>query len=118
MPDPSPRIGILRERPLHASLKHWYAQAGDRFEVPVDGYVIDLVRGDLLIEIQTRGFAPMKRKVTDLLARGHPVRIVRSGSSTRSRSTRGSSGSTPTARPSRDAGRPGTAVPVTWSPAW
>jgi hypothetical protein len=71
-----PAIGTLRERPLHASLKRWYARAGDRVEVPVDGYVIDLVRGELLIEIQTRGFATMRAKVADLLARGHRVRVV------------------------------------------
>ena len=37
-------IGLLNEKPLHASLKQWYARPGDRFEVPVDGYVIDLSR--------------------------------------------------------------------------
>lgn len=71
-----PHIGTLREKPLHASLKHWYCQEGDAVEVPVDGFVIDLVRDDLLIEIQTRGFSSMKRKVTDLIEAGHRVRIV------------------------------------------
>jgi hypothetical protein len=66
----------LRERPLHASVKQWYARPGDRVEVPVDGYVIDLVRRGLLIEVQTRGFSPMKAKLTTLLARGHRVRVV------------------------------------------
>lgn len=71
-----PHIGTLREKPLHASLKRWYARAGDRFEVEVDGFVIDLVRGGLLIEIQTRGFRFMKRKVRTLLDHGHRVRII------------------------------------------
>ena len=69
-------IGTLREKPLHASLKRWYAQSGDRVEVPVDGFVIDLVREDLLIEVQTRGFSSMKRKVATLLDLGHSVLIV------------------------------------------
>jgi hypothetical protein len=69
-------IGTYREKPLHAALKRWYRRRGDRVEVPVDGYVIDLVRGPLLIEIQTRGFAMMKRKLATLLAAGHEVRIV------------------------------------------
>lgn len=69
-------IGILREKPLHAALKRWYARAGDGIEVAVDGYVIDLVRGELLIEIQTRGFSAMRPKVIALLARGHRVRII------------------------------------------
>ncbi len=71
----SPHVGTLGEKPLHASLKEWYAEPGDEVEVPVDGFVVDIVRDDLLIEIQTRSFAKMKRKLIDLLPR-HPVRIV------------------------------------------
>ncbi len=76
MKEVAPHIGTLREKPLHASLKRWYSRAGDRVEVPVDGFVIDLVREDLLIEVQTRGFSSMKKKVTTLLELGHRVRIV------------------------------------------
>jgi hypothetical protein len=72
----APGIGVLRERHLHASVKRWYAESGDREEVSIDGYVIDLVRGDLLIEVQTRGFAGMKPKVKALLHRGHRLRVV------------------------------------------
>jgi hypothetical protein len=72
----TPHIGTLREKPLHASLKEWYRQEGDVVEVPVDGFVIDLVRDDLLIEIQTGGFSSMKRKISHLIEAGHKVRIV------------------------------------------
>jgi hypothetical protein len=68
-------IGLLNEKPLHASLKQWYARPGDRFEVPVDGYVIDLVRDDLLIEIQTRNLSAIKSKLTKL-AHSHRVRLI------------------------------------------
>ncbi|MBM7786315.1 hypothetical protein [Tenggerimyces flavus] len=71
-----PHIGTLREKHLHAALKQWYARPGDRFEVPVDGFVVDLVRGDQLIEVQTRGFSSMKRKAVALLGLGHRLRIV------------------------------------------
>ena len=71
-----PHIGTLRETPLHASLKEWCAEPGDRFEVKVDRYVIDVVRDDLLIEIQTRGFSSMKKKLTRLLDLGYRVRII------------------------------------------
>ncbi|HEY5889912.1 MAG TPA: hypothetical protein VIW94_04310 [Acidimicrobiia bacterium] len=71
-----PGIGTLGEKPLHASLKRWYAAPGDQIEVPFEGYVIDLVREDLLIEIQTRSFSSMKSKLTKLLDGGHRVRIV------------------------------------------
>lgn len=42
----------------------------------MDGFVIDLVRDDLLIEIQTRGFSSMKRKLPALLDAGRRLRIV------------------------------------------
>ncbi len=72
----SPTIGELRERSLHAELKSWYALPRDRVEVPMDGYVIDLVRPPgTLIEIQTRGFAKLKRKLTSLVD-GNRVRLV------------------------------------------
>lgn len=68
-------IGELRERSLHAGLKSWYALPRDRVEVPVEGYVIDLVRRGTLIEIQTCGFAKLKRKLTSLVD-AHRVRLV------------------------------------------
>jgi hypothetical protein len=73
---PATGIGVLRERHLHASVREWYREPGDLDEVPVDGYVIDLARGDLLIEVQTRGFAGMKPKVKALLGSGYRLRIV------------------------------------------
>lgn len=69
------RIGLLNEKPLHASLKQWYARPGDRLEVPVDGFVIDIVRDDLLIEIQTRNFAAINSKLRKL-TRSYQVRLV------------------------------------------
>ena len=74
--DTAPHIGTLREKHLHASLKRWYSRPGDRIEVSIDRFVIDLVRDDLLIEIQTRGFSSMKQKVVALLDLGWRVRIV------------------------------------------
>ncbi len=68
-------ISTLNEGPLHAALKKWYARPGDQFEVLVDGYLVDIVRDGLLIEIQTRGFSPLKRKLAKL-TESHPVRLV------------------------------------------
>ena len=70
-----PGIGLINEKPLHASLKQWYARPGDRFEVPVDGFVIDIVRDDLLIEIQTRNFASINSKLCKL-TQSYQVRLV------------------------------------------
>jgi hypothetical protein len=73
--NPPRTIGLLQERSLHAALKTWYAQPGDAIEVPLDGFHIDIVRGDLLIEIQTRNFFAMKRKLLKLLEH-HRLRLV------------------------------------------
>jgi hypothetical protein len=68
-------IGTLNEKPLHAALKAWYAEPGDRFEVAVDGFIADIVRADLIIEIQTGSASPLRRKLAELIRR-HPVRLV------------------------------------------
>lgn len=68
-------IATLNEGPLHAGIKAWYARPGDRIEAPVDGRQVDIVRGPLLIEIQTGGFGSLKKKLAALLA-DHPVRLV------------------------------------------
>mgnify|MGYP001236431345 CR=1 FL=1 len=71
----SPKIGTLNEKPLHEALKKWYARPKDKFEVPVDGSVVDIVRGKQLIEIQTKNFAAIRRKLEKLLV-NHKVRLV------------------------------------------
>ena len=69
-------IGVLREGPLHASIKEVLAEPGDRLEVPVDRFVIDLVRVDgELVEVQTGGFGALTAKLDTLLDR-YRVRIV------------------------------------------
>lgn len=68
-------IGVQNEKSLHAALKQWYARPGDQLEAKVDGFIVDIVRGDLLIEIQTRNLAAIRRKLHTLLER-HPVRLV------------------------------------------
>ncbi len=68
-------IGTLRESDLHAALKRHYACPTDRLEMAIDGYVIDIVRDDELIEIQTHNFAALKRKLPHLLEHHH-VRLV------------------------------------------
>jgi hypothetical protein len=68
-------IGTLNEKPLHASLKQWCARPGDLMEVPVDGFTVDIVRGDLLIEIQTANLWSIKRKLAKL-SKQHSVRLI------------------------------------------
>jgi hypothetical protein len=71
----SSSIGLLNEKPLHADLKRLTALPGDRFEVPVDRFVVDIVRDDLLLEIQTASFGAMRSKLRQLL-KSHQVRLI------------------------------------------
>ncbi|MHA1883269.1 MAG: hypothetical protein ACTSUO_09530 [Candidatus Thorarchaeota archaeon] len=74
-PKPQKIIGTLQERSLHAKLKEIYKQPGDQLEVSVGKFVIDIVRDDLLIEIQTRNFSAIKNKLMQLL-KDHKVLLV------------------------------------------
>ena len=75
-PSSAPQIGTLNEGGLHRGLKDHLARPEDRFEVPLGEFVIDIVRGDLLIEIQTGAIAAMGRKL-DCLLDEHRIRVVR-----------------------------------------
>lgn len=76
---PSPRrasgIGTLNEKPLHEDLKRWYAGPNDEFEAPFEGFVIDILHDGLAVEIQTRNFKAMTRKLNHLLTL-REVRLV------------------------------------------
>ena len=94
-----PGIGTLNEGSLHAALKAEIAHPGDLVEQPIDGFVIDLVRGDRLIEIQTGSFGALGPKLDRLLGEYrlhlvHPIAtetwIVREGKPTRKSPKRGS----------------------------
>lgn len=63
------------ESSLHSAVKAWVAKEGDKFEVLVDGFIVDIVRGDLLIEVQTRNFSAVREKLQSLV-KNHKVRLV------------------------------------------
>ena len=69
------RIGTLSEKSLHSALKDWYAQHGDHIESEVDGFYIDIIRHNLLIEIQTANFSSLKRKLSRLTEK-HLLKLV------------------------------------------
>jgi hypothetical protein len=70
-----PIIGTLNEKPLHAALKTLLAKPSDNLEVEVKGYVVDILRDDLIIEIQTGSFSKIRKKLINLLDQ-HSVRLV------------------------------------------
>lgn len=68
-------IGTLRESTLHSNLKLWYKKPGDQLEVPIEKFVIDILRNDLLIEIQTKNFSMIRKKL-DTLLKNHRVLLI------------------------------------------
>lgn len=70
-------INLYAERSLHAALKAYLAEEGDRVEAPVDGRVVDLVRADgELVEVQTRSLGSLLPKLRAFSAAGRRVRVV------------------------------------------
>jgi len=65
----------MNEHSLHSAIKDWYSVPKDRFEVRVDGFIIDILRENLLIEVQTKSFRAIKRKLSSLVE-SHKVRLV------------------------------------------
>jgi hypothetical protein len=65
----------LVEYSLHESIKEWYSKPGDKLEEIIGNYIIDVVRQQLLIEIQTNNFSNIKQKLKNLL-QNNKVRLV------------------------------------------
>lgn len=68
-------IGTLSEKTVHAVLKNYYAPDTDMHEIPIEGFVADIYTGSEIIEIQTRSFNAMRRKLVAFLPI-YPVTIV------------------------------------------
>jgi hypothetical protein len=65
----------MKEYALHAEIKRFYALPQDRFEAKLDNYIVDLLRGQLVIEVQTRNFSALKPKLQTLTEK-YQVRLV------------------------------------------
>jgi hypothetical protein len=64
------------QRPsLHTALKYWYAGPEDQIEALVGGYRVDVLREDLLIEIQTASLIKIRDKLRELMQE-HRVLLV------------------------------------------
>ena len=69
-------IGILAEKPLHATLQWWVDDNPDHHEVTLPcGKVADVFDGERVYEIQTGGFSPLRKKLEALLDT-YPVTVV------------------------------------------
>ena len=65
----------MTEYSLHSAIKDWYMVSGDELEVRVGDFIVDILRGKLLIEIQTGNFSAVKKKLIRLLL-NNKVRLV------------------------------------------
>lgn len=68
-------IGTLGEKKLHAALKRFYAKDSSCLEVPIGRFVADVFDGERVVEIQTRQFARLQKKLAFFLER-YPVTVV------------------------------------------
>ncbi len=65
----------MTEYSLHFELKDWYTVSGDQLEVAVEDFRVDILRGKLIIEIQTGNFTAIRKKLIKLLL-NNQVRLV------------------------------------------
>ncbi len=66
------------ETSLHRELKHYYAGGEASVEVDLEGYRIDAIdEKGTLVEIQHAGLSSIRDKVKRLLAKKHPLKVVK-----------------------------------------
>lgn len=68
-------IGTLSEKTVHAILKNYYQPDEDHQEIPIDNFVADIYQDGEIIEIQTRQFDRLRRKLDAFLPL-YPVTVV------------------------------------------
>ncbi len=65
----------MNEHSLHAEIRKVYSLPGDAVEVKLGKYIADLLRDELVIEVQTRNFSALKTKLQTLV-KTRKVRLV------------------------------------------
>ncbi|MHB8128202.1 MAG: hypothetical protein ACYDEX_04315, partial [Mobilitalea sp.] len=68
-------IGTLSEKTVHSVLKSYFSPNNINHEIRVGGFVADICTGNEIIEIQTRNFDKLRRKLHTFLSFA-PVTIV------------------------------------------
>jgi hypothetical protein len=65
----------MNEFSFHSEIKKAYSLPGDQFEVRLGNYIVDILRENLVIEVQTKNFSALKEKL-QVLTENHQVRLV------------------------------------------
>lgn len=68
-------IGTLKEGTLHKVLKHYIEADPTKHEIKIENFVADIVQENKIIEIQTRAFANLRKKL-DCFLKDYQVTIV------------------------------------------
>ena len=68
-------IGTLGEKTVHLILKNYFERNTSNHEIKIDGYVADIFNGQEIIEIQTRSFDRLRKKIPVFLSH-YPLTIV------------------------------------------
>lgn len=68
-------IGTLSEKTVHSVLKNYYEVNTLNHEIKIDGFVADICNGYEIIEIQTRSFERLRKKIPVFLNH-YPLTIV------------------------------------------
>ncbi len=61
-------IGVLSEKTLHKTIKNFYEANQLCQEVKIDGYYVDILNGNNIIEVQTKQFNKLVKKINYLLS--------------------------------------------------
>ncbi len=69
------QIGTLSEKTVHAVIKNYYEPDEDKQEIPIEGLYADIFTGSEIIEIQTRNFDQVRKKLDRFLPY-YPVNVV------------------------------------------
>jgi hypothetical protein len=65
----------MNESSLHGAIKNMYSHDDCTYECTVEGFIVDVSKGDSIIEIQTGNFANIRLKLLSLLSR-HRIKLV------------------------------------------
>ena len=68
-------IGTYKEKKLHIMLKRYFEEDSVYHEVPVNGYIADILHDGVITEIETSGFTGLKPKLAAYLP-DYKVRLV------------------------------------------
>lgn len=69
------KIGTLSEKTVHAVIKNYYEPNEEKQEIPIEGMYADIFTGKEIIEIQTRNFDQVRKKLDRFLSH-YPVTVV------------------------------------------